>query len=93
MEHHGDESQQLVGLSAVAQRQNHVLISHHTQVAVINVEWINVEGRSSCRCQGGSDLGSYVSTLSYTGHDDFSLAVVHQVDSLLEVVVQQCYLV
>ncbi len=48
VEHHRDEAEQLVGLSAVAQAKTTSLSGHHTEVAVIDIEWIDIESRCTC---------------------------------------------
>ena len=88
MEHHRDEAEQLVGLTTVAQCQHHVLVGHHTEVAVIYVQRVDIESRCTCRGEGSCNLGTHVSALAHTRNDDLALAMIHHIYGFLKIIVQ-----
>ncbi len=88
MENHGYEPQQLIGLTAVAEGEDHIVGRHHTQVAMIDIEGIDEESWGARRCQRGGNLRSYIAALAHTGDDNLAFAGVHHADRLVEVVVE-----
>ena len=91
VQHHGNESQQLVCLTRIADGKNDVVLGHNAKVAVIDVKRIDKEGRRARAGKRGCYLGSDVSALSHARNDYLSVAVEHQFHCFLEVLVQSWY--
>lgn len=91
VQHHGNESQQLVCLTRIADGKNDVVLGHNAKVAVIYVEGVDEEGRRARAGKRGCYLGSDVSALSHASNDYLSVAVEHQFHCFLEVLVQSWY--
>ena len=84
----GDEAEEFVGLSGVAQGEDDIVGGHHAEIAVVDVKWVDEEGWCAGAGEGGSDFSSDVSAFAYTGNDDLSGAVKHHFDGLIEVLVE-----
>ena len=52
-----------------------------------HVEWVDKKRGSAGTRQSGSNLGTDMSTLTYTCYDDLAFAVKNQVDSFFKVIV------
>ena len=88
VKHHRDEAQQFVGLAAVADGQHHVVVGHHAEVAVIDVQGIDKERRCAGAGKRGGYLGTDVAALSHARHDDLAFAVENQFHSPFEIFVE-----
>ena len=62
-------------------------MGHYTQVAVIDVEGIDEKRGRARGSQRGCNLGSDVSAFANASHDNLALAVEHQVDCFIEILI------
>ena len=84
----GDDTQQLIRHAAIAQRQHHIVLSHHAQVAVEGVQRVQVEGRRARAGQRGCNLSADVSALANACDHHLSGAMKHQLHGMVEGFVQ-----
>ena len=85
VEYHGDETQQLVGKSRVADGKDYIVACHHAQVAVKDVKGVDEEGRSACTGQRSGDFRTDVSALAHACDDDFSVTAIDKFYCSVEV--------
>ena len=74
----GSSSQDFVGLAGIRQRQHHVGVGDHAEVAVAGFARVHVEGRRAGRGQGRGDLARDVAGLAHAGADHAAAAGQHQ---------------
>ncbi len=85
---HRQQHQHLVALARVRQRQHHVGVGDHAQVAVAGLAGMHVEGRCAGGGQGGGDLARDVAGLAHAGADHAATRFQHQPAGAGEVAVQ-----
>ena len=66
---HRQQHQQFVAFAGVRQRQHHVRIGDHAQVAVAGFAGMHVERRGAGRCEGRGDLAGDMARLAHAGAD------------------------
>jgi hypothetical protein len=71
----GQQGQQLLGLAGVGQRQHHVVLGDHAQVAVGGLGGMHEEGRRAGAGERGRDLVPHVPGLAHAHDHDVALAV------------------
>ena len=71
---HRQQHQQLVGLAGVGQRQHHVGVGDHAQVAVAGFARMHVERRGAGGGQGRGDLARDMAGLAHAGADHAAVA-------------------
>ena len=91
VQHHRYESQQFVGLSRIGYCQHHVVLGHHSQVAVEHVERIDEKRRRTGTRQRGGYLCAYMSAFAHSGHYHLAVAAEYQFDGIVEIVVYLRY--
>ena len=75
-----------------ADGNDYIVGCHHSQVAMEHVKWADEERWSACAAQCGGYLCAYVSALSYSCDDDFSVAIQDEVYHFVETLIQVIYL-
>ena len=83
-----NEAQQLVGIAGVADGYDDIALHDDAEIAMVEVEGIDIEAGSAGAAEGGSYLGTDMTALAHTGDDDLALAGEDEVDGLIEIFVE-----